>query len=718
MRLPWAVALLLVLGLRYLIWRAGSTLNLETPLAATISLTAFGAEALLLASGFLELLFSLWLPAGSGRRHRPSSALPGPAPPSSGSPPITSKQTNSEQISSEQLSLRAFACAPRGSAAPTAAQQARASSASRECAASDLRPEAGAATQPWVDVLVPSYGEPVELIEGCLQACLDLDHPRFGVWLLDDSARPALRQLCDRLGVQYLAREQRLHAKAGNLNHALPHLRGELIAVFDADVLPLRSFLRRTVPLFEDPALGFVQTPQTYRNADPVMRNLALERWLMPDEESFYRWIEPCREAVGAVVCAGTSFVMRCEALQRVGGFETGTPSEDLATGIRITAAGYRNRFLAEKLSAGLAPLTAAAMARQRCRWASGTLQVLRTGANPLTIPGLKPLQRLAYLEGIIHWLMPLPQLLLALMPLSLGVLGVAPLRLSGEGLLQIALPFVAAQLLLIRWLSAQSRTALLPELYRWIFLIPLVGAVLLTLLGRPQRFRVTPKALAGGRRSTPSRRLLLPLLLLLSLQLVSLLNLLRPAMGVALAPLSGATLTVSLTWAGLNILVLSLALRACFDRPGLSTLPWFALRLPCRLRRGEATVPAALEAISEAGVELRLGGPAAADAIEAAGETPLLLDLPGLDLPPLPLRPRARRGERLGGEWDALSALQRRALQRALHSREGLWPERIAPPEPLALVVVLARLLVGCRPEGWFRRSLVDQSRPAGAAP
>ena len=57
-------------------------------------------------------------------------------------------------------------------------------------------------------------------------------------------------------------------------------------------------------------------------------------------------------------------------------------------------------------------------MSVSRCRWASGTLQILRTGANPLTIPGLTPLQRLAFAEGILHWLNVLPQLLLLLMPL------------------------------------------------------------------------------------------------------------------------------------------------------------------------------------------------------------------------------------------------------------------------------------------------------------
>lgn len=703
MRLPWAVALLLLLGLRYLLWRATDTLNLTTPLSATISVTALATEALLIASGFLELLFSLWLPQRSAQH------------PSSG------------------------------------------------------EPAASAAPAPWVDVLVPSYGEPPELIESCLRACLDLDYPRFQVWLLDDSGRPELRQCCRRLGVRYLTRQDRSHAKAGNLNHALPHLRGELIAVFDADVMPLRGFLRRTAPLFDDPRLGFVQTPQTYRNADPVMRNLALERWLMPDEESFYRWIEPCREAVGAVVCAGTSFVMRRDALVRVGGFETGTPSEDLATGIRITAAGFRNRYLPEKLSSGLAPLTAAAMARQRCRWASGTLQVLRTGANPLTIPGLHPLQRLAYLEGIVHWLMPVPQLLLALMPLSLGVLGVAPLRLSGEGLLLHALPFALAQLLLIRWLSAQSRTALLPELYRWIFLLPLAGTVLLTLFGRPQRFRVTPKSLPSGRRTSPAKRLLLPLLALFSLQLVSLLNLLRPAMGATLAPLSTTTLTVSLVWAGLNLLLISLALRACCDRPGLSVQPWFALRLPCRLHLGDAAVSAQLEAISETGGELRLSasnaipwigtalqddasvdGPrsvplhsggntlqwrAGAAAREAgagplgcearpgpgAGQTgpspqscpELRLDLRQEGLEHLPLQVVVRRGRQLGVRWGVLDAAQQQALLRVLYRRDGLWPQRRAPLEPLGLLVVLQRFLLGSGPEGWFRRSLMPQEPP-----
>ena len=646
------MALLCLLALHYLRWRIGSTLNLAGPLATAVSLSALAAELLLLGTSFVQLGFSVW----------PRQPLP-----------------------------------------------------------------AGLADQgdwPTVDVLVPSYGEPPALIERSLRGCRALDYPHHTVWLLDDSGRPELEALCDRLGVRYLARQERRHAKAGNLNQALPHCHGELIAVFDADVVPLTPFLRRTVPLFRDPALGFVQTPQSYMNADPVMRNLGLERWLLPDEESFYRWIEPSREAVGAVVCAGTSFVMRRAALEAVGGFETGTPSEDLATGIRLTAAGWRNRFLPEKLSAGLAPFTAVAMARQRCRWASGTVQTLRTGASPLLIPGLHPVQRLAYLEGIVHWFNVLPQLLLALMPLSLGVLGVAPLLVSGQGLLLHALPFYGAQLVLARPLSGQARTALLPELYRWIFLVPVAAAVAGTLLGRPQRFRVTPKALASGRRIGPAKRLLLPLLFLLSLQLVALANLLSPALGPALAPLSTATLATNLVWVGLNILLLLLALRCCWDRPGLSEQPWFALQQQCELvgrmpsqaaTREHLRFAALLETISETGVELRLpqGTPLepATDHLAEFRQTGTEFTLQLPSLPPLPMQIQSQQGTQLGCSWGALTDAQHEALQGFLYRRPALWPVRRAPFEPLALLVVLGRLLIGCRPETWFRRSALPQA-------
>ncbi len=641
-RLPWAVLLQTLLAARYLHWRFSSSLNLDTPLAASLSLLTLSAELVLLGGYFLQLWFTL-LP---DRPAPPAGAIPAPA--------------------------------------------------------------------PAVDVLVPTCGEPAEVVERCLRGCLGMDYPHKQVWLLDDSGRPELAELCDRLGCRYLARRERHHAKAGNLNHALRHCRGDLVAVFDADVVPLKPFLARTTGLFRDPAVGFVQTPQSYMNADPVMRNLRLERWLIPDEESFYRWIQPTRQNLNAVVCAGTSFVMRREALDRVGGFETATPSEDLATGIRITAAGYRNHYLAEKLSAGLAPFTAAAMARQRCRWGSGSLQTLRTGADPLRIPGLNPIQRLAYSEGILHWFSFPAQLVLLSTPLSLGLLGIAPIRIEGQALLSTALPFYLGQILLTRWFSNQSRTALMPELYRWIYLMPICAAVVATLLGRPRRFKVTPKAVASGGSPGPDRGLMLPLLLL-GLQLIALWHLPRPG------PLALTTVGVVQAWGSFNVLMLLLAIRSCWDRKGGDGTPWFALAVPVTLRHAGGEIRARLEAVSSAGAELRLE-PAAAAAVppELPGSGGGDLALAGLlpDGMPLPFLPVAGGPGAIGGLWGPLTPLQRERLEELLYRRERLWPTLRAPFEPRALPAVALRLLRRIPPEAWFQRSLIPQLPPMAGLP
>lgn len=655
MGLAWAVLLLALLAARYLHWRIADTLNLDTPLAAALSLLLLAAELWLLAHGFLQLLFSL----------------------------VPERTSGSGAMEQEEM------CDPQD------------------------RSDA----HPWVDVLVPSYGEPLDVVERCLRGCRAIAYPACTVWLLDDAGRPELADLAARLGCLYRSREVRAHAKAGNLNHVLAELSGELVAVFDADVVPLSAFLERTVRPFRNPRVGLVQTPQTYMNADPVIRNLGLERWLLPDEESFYRWIEPVRQRLGAVVCAGTSFVVRRRALLAVGGFETGTPSEDLATGIRITAAGWHCLFIPEKLSAGLAPFTLAALARQRCRWASGTLQTLRTGANPLRIAGLNPLQRLAFLEGILHWLNVFPQLVLLLMPLSLGVFGVAPLRVSGEGLVTMALPLVVAQLLLARWFSRHSRTALMPELYRWVVLLPLCWAVFTTLLGRPQAFRVTPKALASGRSGALEPSLVLPLVGLLSLQVVALLNLVPLLRGTAetpLAPTTAITLMVGVGWALLNGLLLLAALRCCRDRPRTSATPWLGWCETVQI----SGRPAQLTAISEEGVELRLAPVADPDRGPAFQPWPAAthLELCCADGSRWPLRLEAQAGARLGCSWGSLDERQRIQLQQRLYQRDGQWPTRRAPAEPLALAATLVRLWRPLPPETWFQRSVLPVVAPTQA--
>ena len=573
---------------------------------------------------------------------------------------------------------------------------------------------------PKVAVLVPCCGEPIEVIERCLRGCLFLDYPNFEIWLLDDANREELAILSSQLGCHYLARPQRIHAKAGNLNYALPHLKAEFIAVFDADVVPLRNFLNRTVGLFRDPLVGFVQTPQTYMNADPVMRNLRLERWLMPDEESFYRWIQSDRQRLGAVVCAGTSFVMRCQSLKEVGGFETQTASEDLATGIRIIAAGYRGIYVPEKLSAGLAPFTIEAMARQRSRWASGTIQTLRTGANPLKIRGLNPLQRLAFLEGILHWCNVLPQLLLLLVPISIGFFGIFPYRIDSGGLITTVIPFYLSQLILIPWLSGGSRGALMPELYRWVFILPLAESVVSTLLGNPKRFQVTPKTISNDQVSDSKIRLIVPLLMILAVQLISSLTLItNHSLVPSQSGFDGLARMLALGWGLLNSLLLAAAIRSCWDRYRPDTTPWFSINLQAVLNRSDLQPgqPVLITAISEQGCEFERPDSSNLDFKAMDQKSCLVLktgDLSG-SWPVKVLRRQQRNGrERIGVSWEAMEDHQNEQLQTFLYRREKLWPVRWAPFDGFAMLALIRRLLQRPIPEDWFSRSQVPVGIPS----
>jgi cellulose synthase (UDP-forming) len=584
---------------------------------------------------------------------------------------------------------------------------------------SDGRAEADAAQarwqagswRPWVDVLIPTCGEPLPVLERCLLGCSSLTYPRRTLWVLDDAGRPEVAALAAAYGCRYHHRPQRLHAKAGNLNAGLALSHGELVAVFDADFVPQRHFLERTIGLLLEPQVALVQTPQHFLNADPVMRNLALEAWLLPDEESFYRWIEPVRSAWGAVVCAGTSFVVRRSALESIGGFVEPAISEDLVTGMALAARGWQLRYLGEKLSAGLAAETMLDFVRQRQRWAAGTLQALRLPQGPLRLRGLGWGQRLAYLEGALHWFNTVPRLLLLLMPLSLGLLGVAPIRFSDGALLGLLLPLWAALLLSTGWLNRGSRHALLADLPGWSLAAPLAATVLASLWGRVQPFRITPKHRMRGQGgiAAPLALPLLALLLLSGLNLLLLLGGLAQGSGSAGAGLAG---WVGLGWAGLTLLGLLVALRACWDPPQPDPTPWLALTLPALLD-GQ---PVQVRALSETGAELegldreRL----------AAGPGPRLLQLSaahtGTPLPPLRLQRHWPTPQRV--LWDPADGDALRQLRRWLYGRPGAWPQRQAPPEWRAFIALLARLLRPVGVPAAARLSLVPQQLAPEGAP
>jgi cellulose synthase/poly-beta-1,6-N-acetylglucosamine synthase-like glycosyltransferase len=110
---------------------------------------------------------------------------------------------------------------------------------------------------PSVDVFIPTYNESIEVLEKTITGALCLDYPNFKIWILDDGRRPWLLDLCASRGVGYLTRENNTHAKAGNINHALTKTNAEFFAIFDADFIPQRNFLIRTMGFFVDPSKSY-----------------------------------------------------------------------------------------------------------------------------------------------------------------------------------------------------------------------------------------------------------------------------------------------------------------------------------------------------------------------------------------------------------------------------------------------------------------------------
>ncbi|MEI9916828.1 MAG: glycosyltransferase family 2 protein [Methylovirgula sp.] len=149
--------------------------------------------------------------------------------------------------------------------------------------------------------------------------------------------------------------------------------------ILDADFVPYRNILKRTLGLFAEPDIGIVQTPQHFFNPDPIQNNLAMTR-VWPDEQRFFfNTLLDSKDAWGAAFCCGTSAVFRVDALVAAGGMATETVTEDMLTSFKFSEHGFRTIFLNEMLSMGLAPEGLSSYISQRSRWCLGAIQQMYT---------------------------------------------------------------------------------------------------------------------------------------------------------------------------------------------------------------------------------------------------------------------------------------------------------------------------------------------------
>ena len=340
-----------------------------------------------------------------------------------------------------------------------------------------------------VDVLVPTYDEPVAVLRATLLGCRAIRHPHT-TWLLDDGRRPEMRELAEELGTRYVTRPDNAHAKAGNINHALPLLDGELVAVLDADHVPLPEFLDALVGHFDDDDVVLVQAPHEFYNLDSVQH----VEGEVHEQSLFFRVVCPAKDRNNSVFWCGSGTVIRREPLLAIGGVQTTTIAEDFHTTIKLHQQGWTTRYVDRTLVLGLAPHDLSAFLLQRSRWARGNLRVFLTRQNPVWARGLSPSQRLSYLGSLWHYFGgPQRLALLSVLCITL-VTGILPLH--GEPVLFLVLwaPWVLLSLLATKLLGRGYVGPVSATAFGWMTMGIYSTAVVSLLFPSFGRFRVTPK--------------------------------------------------------------------------------------------------------------------------------------------------------------------------------------------------------------------------------
>jgi cellulose synthase/poly-beta-1,6-N-acetylglucosamine synthase-like glycosyltransferase len=278
------------------------------------------------------------------------------------------------------------------------------------------RPPAPPDEWPVVTVQLPIFNERYVALR-LIRAAAAIDYPldRLEIQVLDDSidetqaiVAEIVAELRARgIDIVHLHRSDRQGFKAGALAAGLETARGEYLAIFDADFIPTRDFLKRTVPEFADDGIAFVQTRWGHLNRDysilTLLQSIAIDAHFMVEQFARFKsgfWFN----------FNGTAGIWRKKAIQASGGWKAVTLTEDLDLSYRAFLSGWRGVYLRDVEVRAELPVTFSAYRRQQRRWAQGSLEcalelVPRVWEQP--IPFAKKIEASLHLTGYgIHLLL------------------------------------------------------------------------------------------------------------------------------------------------------------------------------------------------------------------------------------------------------------------------------------------------------------------------
>jgi cellulose synthase/poly-beta-1,6-N-acetylglucosamine synthase-like glycosyltransferase len=237
---------------------------------------------------------------------------------------------------------------------------------------------------PMVTVQLPIYNE-MYVVERLIDSIAAFDYPadKLEIQVLDDSTDETTEIVAHKvaewrqrgLDIVLLHRTNRQGYKAGALKEGMQTVKGEFVAIFDADFLPHPNFLRTTIPHFQDPKVGVVQTRWEHLNRNysilTRLQAFALDAHFSVEQQG--------RNSAGYFInFNGTAGVWRRETIDDAGGWESDTLTEDLDLSYRAQLKGWKFKFLENLDSPAELPAAMGAVKSQQYRWTKGAAETAR----------------------------------------------------------------------------------------------------------------------------------------------------------------------------------------------------------------------------------------------------------------------------------------------------------------------------------------------------
>jgi cellulose synthase/poly-beta-1,6-N-acetylglucosamine synthase-like glycosyltransferase len=243
-------------------------------------------------------------------------------------------------------------------------------------------PKSKRSAYPKVSLQVPICSEPPHVVLATLESLAALDYPNFEVLVIDNNTKddslwqPVERWCAGDARFRFFHLGDCPGAKAGALNFARTQVAPDavIIGLIDSDYQAKPTFLSALAGYFDNPRIGFVQSPHDYRD----WQDSLYQRMCYWEYRSFFTISVPSWNERGAAITVGTMSLIRKAALEEAGGWSEWCLTEDSELAPRIHALGYTSVYVRESFGYGLIPERFIGYAKQRRRWTYGPIQELR----------------------------------------------------------------------------------------------------------------------------------------------------------------------------------------------------------------------------------------------------------------------------------------------------------------------------------------------------